>query len=54
MAVLLSVLPTLDSILKHFKQIHAAAKIRDVIVLQVSLCLPTVSVIDISEPGDLM
>ena len=34
MAVLLSALPTLDSILKDFKQIHAAAKIREVLLFQ--------------------
>ena len=35
--MLLSVLPTLDSILKDFKQMYAAAEIRDVLLFQVSL-----------------
>jgi hypothetical protein len=36
-SVLLSVLPTLDFILKDFKQMYASAKIRDVLLFQVSL-----------------
>ena len=38
-AVLLSILPTLDFILKDFKLMHATAKTRDVLVLQVNILL---------------